>query len=70
MPSQTVEYAVTISVMEVYNDMVRDQLSDNGAGYRLEVKHSKDGKVFIPGLTSIQVSSAHIPAARACTLVQ
>ena len=52
---QTLEYSVAISVMEVYNDIVRDQLSDNGAGDRLEVKHGKDGQVAIAGLTSVKV---------------
>mmetsp|Transcript_12877 Transcript_12877/g.36204 ORF Transcript_12877/g.36204 Transcript_12877/m.36204 type:complete len:790 (+) Transcript_12877:511-2880(+) len=54
---QTADFSVTISVFEVYNDMVRDQMVENSAGSRLEIKQTKDGQMHIPELTELEVHS-------------
>jgi hypothetical protein len=52
-------YQVTMSVVEVYNEKVRDLLvksrtADNG---NLQIKTDADGKMFIPGLNTENVDS-------------
>lgn len=54
-----------MSVLEVYNDTLRDQLAENGAGSKLEVKQARDGQVFIPDLTSIEVMASTSQASSA-----
>eukprot|EP00951_Prasinocladus_malaysianus_P035067 scaffold358633_cov29-Prasinocladus_malaysianus.AAC.1 len=51
------EHTVTISVLEIYNETLRDQLNEAGAATRLEAKQGADGQMFIPNLTEIEVSS-------------
>lgn len=42
-----------MSVIEIYNEMIRDLLGDNPSA-KLEVKQGKEG-LYVPGLTEIQV---------------
>lgn len=55
---------MTISVLEVYNDTLRDQLAENGAAGRLEIKQAREGGIHIPDLTEIEVSAATLTLCR------
>lgn len=46
-------YSINVSVIEIYNEMIRDLLGDNPSA-KLEVKQGKEG-LYVPGLTEIQV---------------
>jgi kinesin family protein C2/C3 len=52
-----VGFTVAMSVLEVYNDTLRDQLAENGAAGRLEIKQTGDGGVHIPDLSEVEVTS-------------
>lgn len=43
-----------MSVIEIYNEMLRDLLGDDPSA-KLEIKQGRDG-LFVPGLTEIQVN--------------
>ena len=42
--------------MEIYNEMLRDLLSENPSA-KLEIKQGKEG-LFVPGLSEVQVTTA------------
>ena len=44
-----------MSVIEIYNEMIRDLLGDDPTA-KLEVKQGKEG-LYVPGLTEIQVKN-------------
>lgn len=46
-------FGINVSVIEIYNEMIRDLLGDNPSA-KLEVKQGKEG-LYVPGLTEIQV---------------
>ena len=46
-------FSINVSVIEIYNEMIRDLLGDNPTA-KLEVKQGKEG-LYVPGLTEIQV---------------
>ncbi|XP_013396814.1 kinesin-like protein KIFC3 [Lingula anatina] len=50
------QYDITVSVMEIYNEMIRDLLSSDPS-YKMEVKMSPEGGLYVPGLTTIRVQS-------------
>ncbi len=47
-------YSIIVSVVEIYNETVRDLLSLNHTE-KLEVKQGPEG-VYVPGLTQVEVS--------------
>ena len=50
-------FSINVSVIEIYNEMIRDLLGDNPSA-KLEVKQGKEG-LYVPGLTEIQVKDVH-----------
>ncbi|XP_052818548.1 kinesin-like protein KIFC3 isoform X2 [Mya arenaria] len=50
------EYSINVSVLEIYNEMIRDLLGED-TGYKMEVKMNPDGGYHIPGLCFVQVES-------------
>lgn len=49
-------FTITVSVMEIYNEMIRDLLSGDPS-YKMEVKMKSDGGLHVPGLCSEEVKS-------------
>ena len=49
-------YSINVSVIEIYNEMIRDLLGDDPST-KLEIKQGRDG-LFVPGLTEIEVNDA------------
>ncbi|XP_031564254.1 kinesin-like protein KIFC3 isoform X2 [Actinia tenebrosa] len=49
------QYSISISVMEIYNEMLRDLLSEDTSA-KLDIKQGKDG-LFVPGLQEVMVSN-------------
>ncbi|KAL3858961.1 hypothetical protein ACJMK2_009206 [Sinanodonta woodiana] len=50
------EYTVTVSVLEIYNEMIRDLLGDD-ISFKMEVKMNPEGGLYIPGLSYVKVAS-------------
>jgi len=55
--TRTTEYndIITVSVLEVYNEQIRDLLVEGG-GDKLEVRTGENGN-FVPGLTVVRVQA-------------
>lgn len=49
------QYSISISVMEIYNEMLRDLLSEDPTA-KLDIKQGKDG-LFVPGLQEVAVAN-------------
>lgn len=49
-------YSLLVSVLEIYNETVRDLLSPDHTRQRMDVKQGPAG-VYVPGLTQVQVTS-------------
>lgn len=50
------EFNIRVSVIEIYNEMVRDLLSSS-ADQKLDIKLNSDGHLHVPGLTWVSVQS-------------
>ncbi|XP_030574706.1 kinesin-like protein KIFC3 isoform X2 [Archocentrus centrarchus] len=72
------DYKITVSMVEIYNETLRDLLGENPAD-KLDIKMNPDGsgQLYVPGLTEITVQSpedinkvfdlGHLNRATACT---
>lgn len=49
------EYTLTFSMLEIYNETIRDLLDSNPAKEKLDVRQTPEGNV-VPGLTEVVVS--------------
>lgn len=47
-----INYSVTISVVEIYNEQARDLLNDHKEKQKVDIREGKEG-VYIPGLTEL-----------------
>jgi len=52
---KNISFEIQISMLEIYKEKVQDLLSPNMED--LEVMESKDGEVFVPGLSQLPVDS-------------
>ena len=49
------QFTLTLSMLEIYNETIRDLLDNSGTKDKLEVRQLPDG-VGVPGLTEVTVS--------------
>ena len=49
--------SITVSILEVYNEEIRDLLVEGGSTDKLEIRKSEQGGNFVPGLTVMPVQS-------------
>lgn len=54
--SQDWDYTITMSVLEIYNEQVRDLLGENPSA-KMDVRQQTDGRLYVPGLNWVQVKS-------------
>ncbi|MBA0688542.1 hypothetical protein Goari_006319, partial [Gossypium aridum] len=55
--SETFMYNISVSVLEVYNEQIRDLLSTSPTSKRLEIKQSAEGFHHVPGIVEAQVEN-------------
>ncbi|CAH8337270.1 unnamed protein product [Eruca vesicaria subsp. sativa] len=53
----TISYNISVSVLEVYNEQIRDLLATSPASKKLEIKQSSDGSHHVPGLVEAKVEN-------------
>ena len=49
------DYCINVSVMEIYNEMLRDLLGQDPSA-KLDIKQGREG-LFVPGLVEVEVSN-------------
>ncbi|CAL0311838.1 unnamed protein product [Lupinus luteus] len=55
--SQTFAYDISVSVLEVYNEQIRDLLATGPASKRLEIKQASEGSRPVPGVIDAKVDN-------------
>ncbi|XVF59122.1 hypothetical protein PTKIN_Ptkin07bG0249900 [Pterospermum kingtungense] len=55
--SETFTYDISVSVLEVYNEQIRDLLSTSSTSKRLEIKQSAEGFHHVPGIIEAKVDN-------------
>ncbi|KFK32797.1 hypothetical protein AALP_AA6G289700 [Arabis alpina] len=54
---ETISYDISVSVLEVYNEQIRDLLATSPASKKLEIKQSSEGYHHVPGLVEAKVEN-------------
>ncbi|KAL6847623.1 hypothetical protein ACP4OV_022649 [Aristida adscensionis] len=54
---ETVTYSLSVSVLEVYNEQIRDLLATSPSSKRLEIKQGTEGSHHVPGIVEAKVQS-------------
>ncbi|KAL1193377.1 Kinesin-like protein KIN-14R [Cardamine amara subsp. amara] len=54
---ETISYSISVSVLEVYNEQIRDLLATSPASKKLEIKQSSEGYHHVPGLVEAEVEN-------------
>lgn len=49
-------YEITMSVLEIYNEQIRDLLGENPSA-KMEIRQHPEGHLYVPGLCWVQVAS-------------
>ncbi|GAB4848809.1 Kinesin-like protein KIN-14R [Ancistrocladus abbreviatus] len=55
--SDTFKYNISVSVLEVYNEQIRDLLTTSPAPKKLEIKQASEGSNHVPGIVEANVES-------------
>ncbi|KAH9664283.1 kinesin-like protein KIN-14R [Citrus sinensis] len=55
--SETFTYNISVSVLEVYNEQIRDLLATSPTSKKLEIKQSSEGSHHVPGIVEANVNS-------------
>ncbi|KAK2656623.1 hypothetical protein Ddye_009675 [Dipteronia dyeriana] len=55
--SETFTYNISVSVLEVYNEQIRDLLATSPASKKLEIKQSSEGSHHVPGIVEAKVDN-------------
>ncbi|PHT75857.1 hypothetical protein T459_19379 [Capsicum annuum] len=55
--SETFTYDISVSVVEVYNEQIRDLLAPVTTSKRLEIKQAREGLHHIPGLVEAKLEN-------------
>ncbi|XP_021282528.1 kinesin-like protein KIN-14G [Herrania umbratica] len=54
---ETISYAISVQMLEIYNEQVRDLLSADGVNKRLEIRNSSQNGINVPDASLVPVSS-------------
>ncbi|PIA46512.1 hypothetical protein AQUCO_01500213v1 [Aquilegia coerulea] len=55
--SETFSYSISVSVLEVYNEQIRDLLATSQTSKKLEVKQASEGVHHVPGVVEAKVEN-------------
>ncbi|KAJ9171105.1 hypothetical protein P3X46_019153 [Hevea brasiliensis] len=55
--SETFTYSLSVSVLEVYNEQIRDLLATSPTSKKLEIKQSSEGSHHVPGIVEAKVDN-------------
>ncbi|XP_027911627.1 kinesin-like protein KIN-14R isoform X2 [Vigna unguiculata] len=55
--SETFSYNISVSVLEVYNEQIRDLLATGQTSKRLEIKQASEGYHHVPGVVEAKIDS-------------
>ncbi|VVA35940.1 PREDICTED: kinesin [Prunus dulcis] len=55
--SETFSYSISVSVLEVYNEQIRDLLAISPSSKRLEIKQASEGCHHVPGIVEAKVEN-------------